>query len=194
MKTSIFFGGGLPVDDKSGKDSNGMPLQGDPNHDALVRHRMEVKNMHLSEEELKKYYEEADRKACVRITKDGVTLDGHVLELKPSRLAFYILVATHPEGIEKGKIYENYLDDYQDIYYVLPRKRKERKGKLISFKLDKEASKYVDEINDAIEQIEKETGAILATCKIWTDPMMIGASVENFMGTNSLKELPNCVL
>ena len=188
-KTSIFYGGGIPVGRNTCKESTGAPLQGDPRHDLIARHRAEEEDLRLSEEERAKVIEEVDRKAYVRITESEVTLDGQVLKLKPSRLAFYILVATHPEGISKGQIHERYLDDYQDIFYVIDRKRAERKGKLMSFELDKEASKYVAEINNGIKQIEEETGLVLASCKIMGDPMRIYARVANLMGMHSLKEL-----
>lgn len=188
-KTSIFYGGGITVNGKTSKASTGAPLQGDPRHDLLARHRIEEEDLGITGDTHEEVLKEADRKAYVRITRDKITLDGHELKLKPSWKAFYILVANHPEGIKQGQIRELYLDDYQDIYYEIERERAEKKGKPMKFELDIESSRYVSEINNRIKQIEEKTGLVLVSCKIMGDPMRIYARVDNLMGMYSLKEL-----
>lgn len=167
VKISPFYGGGF-IQGKSQKNSPTAPLQGDPIDDMIARTKAEWKEKGVSEEELRKRWNEEPFAARVVITKNSITLEGHKMDekLNPSVRAFYILICRHPEGITKGHFHDDYLDEYQDIFYALERKHEEKEEKM-TFELDKRAPRYRDDIRKAIEEIEKQTGLNLSSCKIY---------------------------
>ncbi len=192
VTVSLFYGGGLPQG-SIGEGDSSCPFQGDPLDDILASMAAEVKDRGYSEEEVKERIKRGPRQARIVITKDTITLDGYSLgRLNPSVRAFYILVCSHPEGLEVGEFHDKYLDEYQDIFYELERVRGEKEGKGMTFELDKRAPRYRDDIRKAIEKIELDHPELdLSSCKIYgKTKWRIGTKkVSIRMGTNSLKEL-----
>ena len=189
-KTSIFYGGG-PVKDESDKKPGSAPLCGDPLDDILASMTAEAKDRGYSEDEVKERINRGPRQAEIVITRESITLDGHPLEkLNPSVRAFYILVCSHPEGLEVRNFHDKYLDEYQDIFYNLKRVREQKKE--MSFELDIRAPRYRDDIRKAIEKIERDhPGIDLSSCKIYgkTKWRIRTMKVLILLGTNSLTEL-----
>ena len=189
---SPFYGGGLSL----GQTETGCPLQGDPIDDLIARTKAEMEDQGYSFKEVQERINKEPYNARIVITKDAITLDGFPLEkLTPSERAFYILVCSHPEGLEVGKFHDEHIDDYQDIFWKLNRKRKEKEKHGVSFELDRRASHYKDSIKKAIEKIEQEhPGVNLSSCKIYGEKKwriqtkLVWVNLD-LMGKNPYKEL-----
>ena len=191
-KTSIFYGGGIPVGRNTCKESTEAPSQGDPLDDMIAEYRAKAQDMGYSTEEIAARERQHVTPSIVYISNGSITLDGHKLELIPSVKAFYILIANHPEGVfRKDLSKSDYLYEYRDYYISLDRTRAlKSQNDTMSFELEKEASKYRTTINKAIERIEAAHGGInLSSCKIYGTKWRITAKVENLMVISLDKDL-----
>jgi hypothetical protein len=124
-----------------------------------------------SKEEIKRRLGKEPYLAEVVLTGSDITVDGYKLErLNPSVRAFYILVARHPEGIEKkedprlkGSFQERYEEEYKAIFNSLASIRKKR----ATISLDARFQRYRDDVNKAIKAVEEAHGNLdLSSCKV----------------------------
>lgn len=190
---SLFYGGGSPKEDTVQERANSCPLQGDPLSAAFASFTASWEDLGGNLDDLRERIKDSkNNKNRILLRDEGITINGKypLKDLKPSETAFYALVATHKEGLEVGRFHELYLDDYQDLFYSLKRKRKVKNKHGITFELDRRAQSYKTAINSIIEAIEDRYGVQLPDCYIaGKTRWRLGAEVTNLMGTNSLKEL-----
>ncbi len=192
-RISIFYGGGSPKDDSNQEGTNSCPFQGDPLSATLASFKAHWEDLGGNIDDLGERIRDLTTiRNRILLKDEGITINGKypLKDLKPSETAFYALVATHKEGLEVGRFHELYLDDYQDLFYSLKRKRKVKNKHGITFELDRRAQSYKTAINSIIEAIEDRYGVQLPDCYIaGKTRWRLGAEVTNLMGTNSLKEL-----
>ena len=168
-KISIFYGGGTLEKEKIFSGEGSCPLCGDPLDHLIAEFQARASEQGYSSEEIVKRLNTSNPMPRIELSTQEIRIEGHLLEkLKPSIRAFYILLCIHPEGIEVGKdsLHENYLDEYQDIYYAMARSRKIKSSNGISFELDEMAQRYRTCIKEAIERLEEDTGLDLSKCCI----------------------------
>ena len=178
MKKSTILFRGESAPKESGKKLESLPLCGDPLDDLRNQLIAKANELGFSNEEINRRLKEEPHLAEVILSESDITVDGYKLKrLNPSIRAFYILVARHPEGIEKevdpqGRLNESfqhkYIKEYKDIFNKLERTRKEKEGsKGRSFDLDSRFPRYRNDVNKAITAIEEAHKKLnLSSCKI----------------------------
>ena len=193
---SLFHGGG-PAKDESGKKPGQAPLCGDPLDDLRAQLVAKAEEAGYSKEEIKRRLGKEPYLAEVVLTGSDITVDGYKLErLNSSVRAFYILVARHPEGIEKkedprgllkGSFQERYEEEYKAIFNSLTSIRKKR----ATISLDARFQRYRDDVNKAIKSVEEAHGNLdLSSCKVvGTQCWKISARVVDLTDMTGVPEL-----
>lgn len=176
-KVSVFYGGEMPSKAGPETKTTSAPLGGDPMDDKIAQLCAALSEEGYSKREIQKRLKEDPEVAEVTLTDSDIIINGIPLNgrLIPSVRAFYILVARHPEGIEKEKDPEGvlkdsfckYLDEYKSIHDELKGIRKKKVLDKSRFNIDSRFPRYRDIVNDAITEVEEENGGLnLSSCKV----------------------------
>jgi len=200
-KVSVFYGGGVPS--KAGRETNtaSAPLAGGPLDDKIAQLYAAASEDGFSNEEIQKRLKADPEIAEVTLTDSDLIINGIPLNgrLIPSVRAFYILVARHPEGIEKESdpkelvkdSFCKYLDEYKNIHDELTGIRKKKVLDMSRFNIDSRFPRYRDIVNDTITEVEEENGGLnLSSCKVvGTRRLSISAKVIDRVGLHTVPEL-----
>lgn len=195
-KTSLFYGGG-PAKDESGRKPASAPLSGDPFDHLRAQFIAKAEEAGYSKEEINRRLVEEPHLAEVVLTTCDIIVGGYNLEhLNPSVRAFYILVARHPEGLEKKEdpkgllkdsFQERYIEEYKEIFNRITSIRKKR----ATFDLDARFLRYRDDVNKAIKAVEDAHKPLdLSSCMVvGTKCWKINAKVVDLMDMVEVPEL-----
>lgn len=199
---SIFYGGGIVPGSKEKPEekTSSTPLNGGPLHDKIAQLYAAASEEGFSKEEIKKRLHEDPEVAEVTLTDSDISINGISLgRLNQSVRAFYILVARHPEGIEKEKdpnglvkdSFGKYLDEYMSIQDEMIGIRGKKVLDKSEFNIDSRFPHYRNQVNNAITKVEEENGGLnLSSCKVYgTQCWKITAKVIDRVVLHTVSEL-----
>lgn len=201
-RLSVLYGGGFAPDAKGEPKikTSSAPLNGDPLDDIIARLYAEGTEKGYSKEEITMRLHKVPEVAEVTLIDSDIIINGIALShLKPSVRAFYILVARHPEGIEKEKYpggllkdgFRKYLDEYESILNELKGACEKSVFDKSKFNIDSRFPHYRDKVNKTIKEVEDNNGGLnLSSCKVvGTRCMYISAKVIDLVGLHTVPPL-----